>query len=278
MKYEVICGDCLDILKGMDSESVDLVMCSPPYEDCRAYGDLKFNLRGQDWVDWCVPRFVECMRVSRGLVAWVVEGKTKDFRWSATPALLMADLHRQGVRLRKPPVFHRAGIFGGGGQDWLRNDWEFIVCASRGKLPWADNTACGHPPKYPAGGNPSNRTKKGKASDRAYVPPALANPGNVLHFSVGGGHMGHELAHDNEAPFPLGLAEFFIESFCPPNGTVLDPFGGSGTTAHAAWVSSRNSISIDVRESQCDLMRERMQDVICKFQANTYKEFESLWK
>lgn len=90
--------------------------------------------------------------------------------------------------------------------------------------------------------------------------------------------MGHSLAHENEAPFPLGLAEFFIKSFCPPNGTVLDPFGGSATTAHAAWVNGRNSISIDVRESQCELMKRRMGDVVSKSQASSLKEFESLWK
>ncbi|MCJ8336399.1 MAG: hypothetical protein MJH10_19550, partial [Epibacterium sp.] len=137
-----ILGDCLDIMREMDNDSVDLVFTSPPYEDARTYG-IDFNLQSQDWVDWSVERYVECCRVSRGLVAWVVEGKTRQFRWSATPALLMADLHRKGVKLRKPPVFKRVGIPGSGGPDWLRNDYEFIVCASGGKLPWSDNTACG---------------------------------------------------------------------------------------------------------------------------------------
>lgn len=52
--------------------------------------------------DWMVARWVEMQRISRGLVAMVVEGQTRNFRWSATPALLMADLHRAGLKLRKP--------------------------------------------------------------------------------------------------------------------------------------------------------------------------------
>ena len=39
-----------------------------------------------------------------------------------------------------------------------------------------------------------------------------ANPGNVVKVKAGGGHMGSDLAHDNEAPFPESLADFFVLS------------------------------------------------------------------
>ena len=69
--------------------------------------------------------------------------------------------------------------------------------------------------------------------------------------------MGSKLAHENEAPFPEKLAEFFIRSWCPPGGTVLDPFCGSGTTLAVATKCGRNSIGIDIRESQVDLTKRR---------------------
>jgi hypothetical protein len=40
----------------------------------------------------------------------------------------MAALHEAGFKLRKPPIFQRVGIPGSGGPDWLRNDYEFVVC------------------------------------------------------------------------------------------------------------------------------------------------------
>lgn len=156
----IIQGDCLEVLKDMETASVDLIFCSPPYEDVRTY-DIGFKLKGQDWVDWAFERYIECDRVSKGLVAWVVEGKTKQFKYSATPILLSADLHRAGIKLRKPPIFHRVGIPGSGGPDWLRNDYEFIVCSSSGRLPWSDNTAFGHPPKWAPGGEMSHRLSDG---------------------------------------------------------------------------------------------------------------------
>jgi hypothetical protein len=294
----VLQGDMLEILKTYEDDTFDLVFCSPPYEDLRLYGELGYSLTGQDWVDWSVERYKECYRVCKGLVAWVVEGKTRKFRWSATPALLMADLHRAGVRLRKPPAYHRVGIPGSGGPDWLRNDYEFIVCASKGKLPWSDNTACGGPPKYAPGGDMSHRTQNGDRVNavkqlaknlevtnreaakilgeefgsatsgtvsgdvqtlRVYIPPEKSNPGNVIHCKVGGGLMGSPLAHENEAPFPEKLAEFFVKSFCPPEGIVLDPFCGSGTTLAVAKRLNRHYQGIDIRQSQVDLATRRLE-------------------
>lgn len=187
---KVIFGDCLDELRAMPSDSIDLVFCSPPYEGARDYG-IGFKLAGQDWVDWALPRYIECVRVCRGLVAWVVEGRTKKFRYSATPALLMADLVRSKIRLRKPPIFHRVGIPGSGGPDWLRSDTELIVCASKGRLPWSENTALGNPCKYDTGGALSNRTvdgrrrnhKTGKRLIGNNGRPTIANPGNVIRCS-----------------------------------------------------------------------------------------------
>lgn len=262
----------LNVLAAMPERSVDLVFTSPPYEAARTYG-IGFDLKGDEFVSWCVERYLASLRVSRGLVAWVIEGQTRQYRYSASPILLAAELHKRGVHLRKPPIFHRVGIPGSGGPDWLRNDYEFIVCATNGgKLPWSDNVAMGHPPKFPPGGNPSHHSRDGRVNKprpqregdeknvRTYDPPAKANPGNVIRCNVGGGAMGSDLAHENEAPFPLQLAEFFVKSFCPPGGIVLDPFCGSGTTLAAALTNGRHAIGVDIRQSQIDLSGRRCRE------------------
>lgn len=288
--HAIVCSDCLAWTREQPDDSVDLVLGSPPYEDARLYG-VDFRLKGQAWVDWAVERFVDQVRICRGPVCWVVEGRTKKFRWSATPALLMADLHRAGIWLRKPPAFMKRGIPGSGGPDWWRNDYEFVICASKGKLPWSDNTATGKPPKYPVGGAMSNRHRDGQRRNEKtgvrlsggshvnvirasrgqkdgdvqtlpfYKHPQRANPGNVIHGLVGGGHMGSKLAHENEAPFPEWLATPFVLSFCPPGGTVYDPFAGSGTTLAVAMKHGRHCIGTDVREDQCELTGKRLEEL-----------------
>jgi hypothetical protein len=264
-------SDAIDLLRSLPGE-VDLVFGSPPYEDARSYGGLPAR-QGQAWVDWMVEVTRAASEKCRGLVAWVVAGRTRQYKWSATPALLAADLHRAGFNLRNPPIFRRVGIPGSGGPDWLRSDYEWVVCVSRpGRLPWSDNTACGHPPKWKNGGPMSNRqANDARVGDTpryglilrlgAAGQPDRANPGSVISCVVGGGKMGHSLAHDTEAPFPLTLAEFFVKSFCPPGGVVCDPFVGSGTTAHAALLHGRKFVGGDVRESQVELTRRRLADV-----------------
>lgn len=277
--FSIQLGDTLELCRALPDQSVDLAICSAPYEAARTYGELGFSLSGQAWVDWAVERYVEMCRVCRGLVAWVIEGRTRRFAWSATPALLMADLHRRGIKLRKPPIYNRVGISGSGGPDWWRNDYEFIVCASRGKLPWSDNTATGRPPVFKAGGPPSHRRADGqrvtkvqtrrkpdgeRKRDGLYVQPKIANPGNVIHCHGGGGHMGSKIAHESEAPFPEKLVDAFVRSFCPPGGVVLDGFCGSGTTAAVCVATGRRFVGHEIRQSQIDLTWQRIAEAIDK--------------
>jgi len=291
---KLLCGDAIEEMSKMEDDSIDLCFFSPPYEDCRTY-DIGFNLKGQEYVGWLVTVFEQAVRITKGLTACVIQGRTRKFKWSCTPALLMADLHRAGFNVRNPPIYNRSGIPGSGGPDWLRSDYEWIVCTSKpGRLIWSANTICGESPKWAPGGAMSHRLKNGQRINQwggsikktkgqrkkdgtfgspkrpshqfveignlpiGYTPPVKANPGNIIHCNAGKGHMGSNLAHENEAPFPLKLAEFFVKSFCPPDGTVLDPFCGSSTTGHACVKNGRNYIGIDCRQSQIKLSRKRL--------------------
>jgi DNA modification methylase len=58
--------------------------------------------------------------------------------------------------------------------------------------------------------------------------------------------------------YPYKLVETCLKAGCPEGGTVLDPFGGSGTTALVADRLNMSAISIDVNESYCDIQRDRI--------------------
>lgn len=61
--------------------------------------------------------------------------------------------------------------------------------------------------------------------------------------------------------FPEELAHRCIVAGCPGGGMVLDPFGGSGTTAFVARNLQRNSILIELNEDYCKLAAERLQQL-----------------
>jgi DNA modification methylase len=61
-----------------------------------------------------------------------------------------------------------------------------------------------------------------------------------------------------ENSFRSEIPKRLIEMFSRPGQTVLDPFGGSGTTAVEAYMLGRNGISVDISEDQTDLAKIRL--------------------
>ena len=60
------------------------------------------------------------------------------------------------------------------------------------------------------------------------------------------------------ATFPPALIEPCIKAGCPVGGTVLDPFGGSGTTGRVANDLGRNAVLCELNPKYVDLIRERL--------------------
>jgi DNA modification methylase len=76
---------------------------------------------------------------------------------------------------------------------------------------------------------------------------------NVVPKSFKGAHF---------ATFPPELIEPCILAGCPEGGTVLDPFGGSGTTAGVAYLHDRNSILCELNPEYAELVERRIEGII----------------
>ncbi len=59
------------------------------------------------------------------------------------------------------------------------------------------------------------------------------------------------------APYPVDLCRIPILATCPPDGVVLDPFCGTGTTLLAARDLGRQSIGIDISSHYLEIAEER---------------------
>ena len=64
------------------------------------------------------------------------------------------------------------------------------------------------------------------------------------------------------AMFPPSLPHHFIEKYSNENDIVLDPFGGSGTTAFVAKEYNRKSIMIELNPEYCKLIRQRLRQEV----------------
>ncbi len=274
-------GDAFDLFDAVPKGSVDLVITSPPYWGHRDYGlshnwDLFNDIPtvkkigvvspGYDWYrrqggllglepypEWFVQHLSEILdKAKRGLKAegsmWINLGDTYFARWASIrehgrQGLGSDERHRRktplgGVRQEKnllliPARFAIAMQERG----WiLRNDliWHKPNAVPR---PEGDRLRCAHEHffhfvKKPSAGRASYYYDVGQAEPRA---------SDVVAVNVAPGEGGHS------ATFPHDLVAPRILSSCPPGGTVLDPFSGTGRALEVALASGRSAVGFDAQ-------------------------------
>lgn len=85
-------------------------------------------------------------------------------------------------------------------------------------------------------------------------------PGSVWEIATQPLNVPEEIGTDHYAAFPTEWPRRIIAAWCPPSGVVLDPFGGTGTTALCADVAGRVGISVDASADYCRIARWRTND------------------
>ena len=72
----------------------------------------------------------------------------------------------------------------------------------------------------------------------------------------------HAPVHDDNHPcsYPKEIPSKIIVASCPVNGTVLDPFMGSGTTGVACVQTGRNFIGIEIEPKYYEIAEKRIKE------------------
>ena len=84
-------------------------------------------------------------------------------------------------------------------------------------------------------------------------------PYDVFNFNLVKNVSKDKTAHPCQIPVPL--IEIFVKASSNKGDLVLDPFGGSFSTAHVCKKLDRNSISIELDENYCKIGKERISNV-----------------
>ncbi|MFC3986501.1 DNA-methyltransferase [Streptosporangium jomthongense] len=90
--------------------------------------------------------------------------------------------------------------------------------------------------------------------------PAGAIPASVWEVATQPLHVPDELAVDHDAAYPPALVRRIVSGWSPDGGTVLDPFGGTGTTALVASVLGRRGVTVDRSADYCRIAAWRTTD------------------
>jgi len=250
----IICQDNVSFLKTLPDSCIDMVVMSPPYDNLRDYNGYDLDLHGLG---------VELLRVLKdgGICVMVIQDATKDGAKTLTSFRTIVDwCDNIGFRLFECNIYHRQGTEGAWWKKRFRVDHEYMPIFLKGKRPqYFDKENIKIPSKHAnkvmTGAN--IRTKNGRTGSRKVKINPTKCPGTVMTFgNTCGGES--KLKSQHPAVFPNMLAYDMIECFCPPDGIVLDPFNGSGTTTLAAKCLGRSYIGVDVSEEYNQIAIQRL--------------------
>jgi site-specific DNA-methyltransferase (adenine-specific) len=259
MADDLILDDCLHYLPQIKRRSAALVIGSPPYAlKGQRYPGSRQKWPVDDWVDWMYAVTRESLEVVTNAVVWICNGTVKDGEYQPAVEGLVWKLYMAGFICERPAIWHKNAP--PNRKDWFGNDWEYCIAfRPPNRTRYFDYKAVGTAPKFKTGGHFRQRDSRGKRRIGSDYPTGkITRPRDVIRVTVGGGHMGSDLAHLNVAPFPEKIVEPFIKALTKKGELVVDPFCGSGTTCAVAQRLGRHYLGIELDPEQIAISRKRL--------------------
>ena len=261
---ELINDDCLIALKMLQSDSIDLIVTSPPYADQRkkTYGGVSAD----KYVEWFTSIAKELLRVTKSSGSFVLNIKERAINGERHTYVieLILMMRKLGWLWTEEYIWHKKNSYPGKWPNRFRDSWERCIHFTKSKK----FNMYQEEVMVPMGDWKNSRLKNMSDTDKKrdeskvgsgfgkkienWVTRDLAYPTNVLHMATECGNRSHSAA------FPESLPEWFIKLFTTEGDTVLDPFSGSGTTLKVAKAMKRNAVGIEILDEYCEITANRV--------------------
>lgn len=261
---DILLGDSKERLASLASESVDLIVTSPPYADQRK--NIYGGVHPDEYVDWFLPISQQLLRVLKPSGTFILNIKEKvvDGERSCYVLDLILQMRKQGWLWTEEFIWHKKNCYPGKWPNRFRDAWERLLQFNKNKKFNMYQEQVMVPMGAWAGARLRNLSDTDKMRDISRVGSGFgknisnwlerdkAYPTNVLHLATECNNKNHSAA------FPMNLPLWFIKLFTQENDLVLDPFMGSGTTLLAANQMCRRAIGIDVVPEYCEMVAEKL--------------------
>jgi len=263
-KNDIIYGDCEKIIKEFPSNSIDLIVTSPPYSDSRKriYGGIHPN----KYPSWFLPKTKEFLRVLKPTGTFILNIKERVMNSERHTYVLeiILEMRKQGWLWTEEFIWHKKNCYPGKWPNRFRDAWERCLQFNKNKK----FSMYQEEVMVPIGDWSQSRLKNLSETDKIrdesksksgfgknvsnWINRDKVYPTNVLHLSTECSYKNHS------ATFPDSLPEWFIKLFTKEGDIVLDPFVGSGTTAVVAKKLNRTYIGIDSLKEYCEIAEKRL--------------------
>ena len=252
-------GDCLDVMKTISDNSVDLTVTSPPYDNLRTYNG---NIN-----QWNFEKFKEIAKelyrvtADGGVVVWVVADATIKGSETGTSFRQALWFMECGFNLHDTMIYEKAGCSLPSPNRYLQC-FEYMFVFSKGK-PKTYNLICDRKNRFQRWGKTKKvRERDGNFTIRETKPfQEYGRRYNIWRYVTGGqGNVStDDFAHKHPAIFPEKLAEDHILSWSDEGDVVFDPLMGSGTTGKMALLNNRRFIGIELDEIYFKIAKQRIE-------------------
>lgn len=240
--------DCLEAMRILNEELLNLTVTSPPYNIGKEYEKL---MPLAEYLDWCKSWLNEIYRLTkRDGALWLnlgyleIPGKARAIPipyllWKHIPFYL-----NQEVVWNYGAGVHTKRMFS------PRNE-KFLWCVkSTDEYTFNLDEVRDPNVKYP------NQKKNGKLK----CNPLGKNPSDVWEFPkvTSGEQRSSKERTAHPAQFPLAVIDRIVKACSNTGDIILDPFMGSGTTALAALENDRQVIGFEISEQYCEIAADRI--------------------
>jgi adenine-specific DNA-methyltransferase len=245
-------GDCLEMLRAIPAESMQLIVTSPPYNIGKEYEKrlrLDVYLRQQAQV------IAECVRTlaPTGSICWQVGNYVDRGAIIPLDTVLYPIFSGLGLRMRNRIIWHfEHGLhcsrrFSGRYETiiWFTKSDEYVFNLDAVRVPQ----------KYPG-----KKYFKGPKAGQYSCNPLGKNPGDL--WVIPNVKSNHVEKTEHPCQFPVELIERLVLSLTNEGDWVLDPFLGTGTTVIAAIRHGRRGVGAETVPKYVQLARQRIQQEI----------------
>lgn len=284
-------GDAFELIKKIPSESVDLVITSPPYADIVNYGKDISIKKPTEYVDWILPLFKEIQRVLKPSGSFILNINDNCSNGLRNPFIYEL-IYRSGketkLKFYDTYIWHKMNGIPNGTKKRFRNTTEFIFHFVKDqkelkfymdralKEPkqtyverFTNDTPLGHGQIIEGKRIKIKKTNKqvdstGSSCDEFVerIVPDKVRPDNVFRFPTAGASRDNTIKHP--APYHRELPEYFINLLTDEGNMVLDPFSGIGTTGIPCKEMNRSYIGIELNTKYVEFSKQRLQDIKTK--------------
>lgn len=255
-EFQLLQGDCLEVMRTMPDNRFDLTVTSPPYDHIRDYD----GTYAPDSLDWRgVIKELYRVTAQGGVVVWVVADATKNGSESGTSFMQALWAKECGFNLHDTMIYQVSGTGAKGSNYAYWQAFEYMFVWSKGKPKVVNRIA---DVKNVHGGRREKPTPKNDRLGTRMMRNGVTLPMYSVRPNVWKYHAGTngEPSSDHPAPFPLKLAKDHILSWSAAGDVVFDPFAGSGTTGVACMQLGRRFVGCEINPAYHAIAQRRIGD------------------